>query len=55
MLLERLIECMVVESETWAAALEQANVTLRYLLGARSSVRPSPYVVAYLCCKQPAG
>ncbi len=34
---------MVVESDT-----EQANVTLRYLLGARSSVRPSPYVVVYL-------
>ena len=53
MLLERSVEWMIVESETYAAALEQTNVTLRYLLGTRSSVRT--WWHTYLCCGQPAG
>ncbi len=40
----------------YETALEQANVILKYLLGARSSLHLSSQVVyAYSCCEQVVG
>ena len=56
MLLVRSIEWTVVESETYDTALEQANVILRYLLGARIlPYLPSPVANAQTCREQLAG
>jgi nuclear pore complex protein Nup107 len=56
MLLVRSIEWTVVEGETYDTALEQANVILRYLLGARISLHLSLHVAnAQSCWEQRVG
>ena len=56
MLLVRSIEWTVVEGETYDTALEQANVILRYLLGAWIlPYLPSHVVYTQSCCEQLAG